>query len=560
MRSALWREVLVVLLFFLLTIGMMGPVALAPRTTVIGWLGDNVQYVYAVGWMAQALLLGHSPFIDPRMNYPEELYLATTDLPYVSQIIVAPATWLLGPIFGYNLIVFLSFFLSGFFTYLWIRHITDSRLGGLIAGIIFLLTPYRVAHSFGHLQLTATYAIPLIFWALDSFLRTSKLHWRHWLFLAIATWLVGGNSQYYLVICVFGIVMYTLFSLSWHAWRTWLLRSIIAATSVAIGAIISALPYLWAMDSRSFVRYNIEETRIWSASPANFLLPSPYHPLWGEMIAQWRPEPLWIEKALYLSFCGLVLSGVALLWGRHRLKGRGPAWLAVASIGLILALGTDLHLANEPLHNEAPFWLPAYYMSVIPGIELMRVWSRFGLLTIFFVALLAGVGATELLRRCKPMWQLGVAGLLVLLLLIELLPGALPTATLQPRDVDQWLATQPVTTVTAALPTYHDGVNYRVLFGSIYHARHMPSYMHPAHIPPAYRDFATRAQDFPAISSLMDLRELGLDYLLLESHYYNNPYLPPWSEVSAKLAAAGVPVVATLDGVVIIDLRVLDNP
>ena len=31
----------------------------------------------------------------------------------------------------------------------------------------FLLTPYRMIQNNGHLQMTATYALPLFFWALD---------------------------------------------------------------------------------------------------------------------------------------------------------------------------------------------------------------------------------------------------------------------------------------------------------------------------------------------------------------------------------------------------------
>lgn len=46
------------------------PVLANPRTQIIGWYGDNVQFVYVTGWMSQALLLGESPFVDPRLNYP----------------------------------------------------------------------------------------------------------------------------------------------------------------------------------------------------------------------------------------------------------------------------------------------------------------------------------------------------------------------------------------------------------------------------------------------------------------------------------------------------------
>ena len=47
-----------------------------------------------------------------------------TDAPFLNMIFVAPVTWLGGPVAAYNLLVFLSHFLSGFFAYLWISRVT----------------------------------------------------------------------------------------------------------------------------------------------------------------------------------------------------------------------------------------------------------------------------------------------------------------------------------------------------------------------------------------------------------------------------------------------------
>ncbi len=166
------RDALVLVWYLLVSLYAVLPVASNPRNVILGGLGDNIHYVYIAGWSAQALLMGESPFIDPRLNYPDDLPLASNDSPYLSYLLVAPATLALGPVFGYNLAIFLSHVLSGYFTYLWARNLTGSRLAALFAGTAFMLTPFRMFRSLGHANLVATQMIPLFFWALDRCVRT----------------------------------------------------------------------------------------------------------------------------------------------------------------------------------------------------------------------------------------------------------------------------------------------------------------------------------------------------------------------------------------------------
>lgn len=551
--QALRADLAALAILAVLTLAVAHPAALQPRARVIGWPGDNLQHVYAVGWMARALLLGHSPFVDPRLNVPDGLQLMTTDLAYLSNLVVAPATWLLGPVFGYNLIILASFLLSGYVAYRWVLQLTGSRVGGLVAGAAFLLAPYRIAHAYGHLQLVVTFPLPLYFWALDSALRAERAPPWLWARLAVATLLLSATSQYYLVIGLVGALVYGALSLSAPGLWMGLRRGATVALASGVGALVGTLPYLAALSSRSFTPYQVAETRVWSADPLNFLLPAPYHPLWGQLVAAARPEPYWIEKGLYVGIVALALAGYALVAGRATLRGRAAPWAATALVGLVLALGTDLHLANVPLSPDAPIWLPAYYLGQLPGLSLMRVWARFGVLTILFVALLAGGGAATLVRRAGRR-AVPVGGALLLLVILDMAPGRLPSALIGPRPADRWLAAQPAASTAAALPASDDDVNYRVLLGSLYHGQPMPAFMHPAHMPPAYRRFAQAAADFPTPASLAALRGLGLRYLVLEQRRFDGTHAPSWPAVQAGIEAAGLPIVAELDGVTIVAL------
>ncbi len=554
LRTWLVRDGFVLLLFAVVALASIYPVAAAPRSRIMGWMGDNVQHVYITGWMAQAILLGQSPFVDPRLNYPDDLTLMATDVSYLSILSVAPITWLLGAVFSYNLIIWLGIGLSGYVTYLWVRRITGSRAGALIAGMAFLLTPYRIVHAYGHLQLVATFVLPLFFWALDGVLRSDRPTWRNLALLCGATFLVGSASQYYLIMCLIMGICYTLFMSLTRL--TYLLRyGWQMIISVGIGTLVSVLPYLGPLNDDIYTAYDIQTTRIWSADPINFVLPSKLHPIWGTLVEHIRPEPLWIEKTLYIGIIAGLLALVGLCWPTRLHVRQRLTWIGVALVAAVFALGTDLHINNEPLQASDPFWLPAYYLAHMPFMTFMRTWARFGIITIFFVCMLAGLGATYLIQRLP--WRPGIAtAVLGVLLVVDLLPGRVQVSPLTPRPVDQWLARQPGDFAVAVLPTNNADVNYRAIYGSLLHAKHMTAFNHPNHLPAAYRDFAQRAVDFPAPASLQAMRALGITYVLVERRFFDGINAPEWDSVVTQIEhLPDASIVTELDGVVVLVLE-----
>jgi hypothetical protein len=547
------RDWLALLLFTLAALAVLAPIMPALRSRVVGWPGENVQYAYMTGWMSRALLLGQSPFVDPRLNYPDTLLLTATDVPYVSNLLVAPFAWLLGPTFAYNLIILLSFVFSGYFTYLWILRLTGSRAGGLIAGLAFLLAPYRIAESYGHLQMVCTYALPLFFWALDQALEPPTPTWRALLLLAGATWLVGGASQYYLVICLVCGASYTLLSalprLGYLLYQGWRLLA-----GVAIGAVASALPYFSALRSDLYTTYQIADTRIWSVDPLNFILPARLHPLWGSLVERMRPEHFWIEKTLYIGVVAGLLALLALIGRDNPQRRRSLIWLGVAIVAAVFALGTDLHINNQPLQADAPFWLPAYYFAHLPFIGFMRAWSRFGIIVVLFVALLAGMGAVRIAGWAR--WPHAALVLVGALLVLDLLPGTVESSSLAPRPIDRWLAQQPGDFAVAVLPARDSLTNYQAAFGSLFNGKYLTAYNHPEHIPSAYSAFAERAATFPDARSIHALHGMGLRYLLLEKRLFDGAHWPAWGKVEAALAhSSEAQIVADVDDVVVVGFR-----
>ncbi len=547
------RDALPLLFFCGIALLAMSPVLATPRTHILGLPGDNLQYAYITGWVAQALRMGASPFVDPRLNYPDDLLLTGTDAPFLSVILAAPATWALGPVFGYNLIIFVSHILTGYFTYLWLLTLTGSRAGAIIAGLLFMLAPYRTIRSYAQLNLISTQAIPLFFWALHHALTCPQRgELRLWL-LGAATLLVGLLSQYYLIICLTTGIAYALL-LNWRQPLTLLIPGWRIAFSVAIGALLSALPYLSSLST--YAAYGVARTRLWSADPLNFLLPPTTHPLWGTLVASFRSEPYIGEKTLYVGIVALVLAGLGYWRGPAQLRQHRTVWLGTVLVGFVFALGTDLWLNNTPLSISHPFWLPAYYLAHLPLIGSMRVWARFGIITIFFIALLAGLGAAWLVaRQPRRIGQLATLALLIVLIGFDFMPANLGTTALGPRAVDTWLAAHPDDFAVAFLPPENDLVNYRAMFGSLYHGKHLPAFMHSRHMPSSYRRYMLATLSFPSPAALHELQTLQIRYIILDSHAYTGWRGPAWADLAPQIEQEPrLHFVTELDGYVVLEL------
>jgi hypothetical protein len=548
------RDILALVFFAMVSLAAMYPVIPQPRSRVSGPPGDNIQYAYMTGWVAQSLLLHRSPLVDPRLNYPDDLALPATDAPFLSMLVVAPATWVFGPVFGYNVIIFFSFVLSGYFTYLWILSLTGSRAGGLVAGLGFLLMPFHYVQSYGHLQLISTQMLPLFFWSLDRVLHADPPSRSELRLLGGATFLVGCMSQYYLVIALVTGGIYALLTLlprfSYVVRNGWPV-----VVQVFFGSLLSTLPYLTILNAGLYDPYNIGRTRIWSAEPLNFVLPAPYHPLWGSIMARVNPDPRWIEKSLYLGIVTAGLALLALLWPKSPYRKRNLVWGGVALAAAIFALGPDLHWRGEALSEHNPFWLPAYYLANLPLVNIMRVWSRFGVITLLFVMALAGVVAAQLAQRLGRRFM-PVLLILLALIVVDFLPGQTPSIGLEPRPIDLWLARQPGDFAVAFLPPDNDVATYRAMFGSLFHSKQMPAFNHPNHQPRSYRDFARLAADFPSPHSIGELRRLGYRYLVLDRALYSGWRAAYSKDVEAGIARApNLQVVGEVEGFVIVTFK-----
>jgi len=528
--------------FTILTCVMTYPVIFRMNELIGGGGGDGTYYVWLIRWYQKALFELHiSPFYTPYLNYPQGWYLVTIDTTPAMVALGLPVNLLFGPVVGYNFAMLFSFLLAGWGMYLWVRHLTENNLAGLVAGTIFAFIPYHMAHYIvGHLNVAGIQWFPLYFWGLYDLLKQDKFFWKPVLMASISAVLISLTSPYYLYMTVLmsgvfilGFIVFKGYRQlkKWIFWKSLLAFGLL--TSLLVG--LSLLPYFDPNARNGLTSFSVDMASRYSASPTDFVLPSVWHFLWGTWIDNTFQPGFSNEATLYigvLSFILMVLSWVK--WRKLQRPQIIGISLTVALAGFILALGIDLHWLGHKVVVLPPFLqlvfhrtdlpqinLPAYYLfRYLPFFSKMRVMMRFGVFTLIFASLMAGLGTHLFLGSFSTKSRKWVALILLVLVFIDFYPGPFnDMAPIGGSPTYTWLATQPDTGAVAIFPFSEESGQRAVYNTLLYNKPFLGGHFNASH-PEQYVRITPVMEGFPSADSVNLLRQLGVAYVIVDSTQY----------------------------------------
>jgi hypothetical protein len=544
--------------FIGMSIVMTYPLIMKMRTEALGGGGgDGTYFIWLVAWYQKAIFQLHiSPFFAPGLNYPQGWNLATTDITPAMVALALPGSLLVSPTFGYNFAMLLSFILSGWAMYLWVRHLTGDSFAGLLAGTVFAFIPFRMAHFLiGHLSLAGTQWFPFYFWGLFDLLKQEKFSWKPILMAGIAAGLIGLTSPYYVymtgLITVFFLLGFILFKgykrfKNPAFWKNLLAFGLLALLLVGL----SMLPYLRLNSENGLASRSADYLNRYSASPTDFMIPSIKQFLWGDWVIKTFHPQIFQEATLYIGAVAFVLALFA--WTKRRqLRHPELADIAIltAAAGFVLSLGIQLHWLGQivvslprflqPIFNRTSMpniHLPAYYLFLyLPFFAKMRVMMRFGLFTLIFSSLLAGLGAYLLTKSASHRVKRWVAIGLLVLVFIDFYPGVLTGFSVtQARPVDSWLAAQPDTGAIAQFPFSEESDQGQVYDTLVSQKPFLGGYFN-ANSPEQFQRITSTMQAFPSQDSVDLLRQLGVSYVVVDSSHYGH-----FSDVDGKIQTLGL--------------------
>ena len=410
-RLASLRNELFVLLFFLSTwVVLTFPVALH-FDRLPGDNRDNLLWTWQIGWLERSILT-HSSFLhDPNVFYPVGIDLFSFNFS-LNCLLAFPFALFYGPVFAYNVIFALSFVLSGYTMYRLVCYFTRNSLAGVLSGLIYGFSPYRMAHGLGHFEIIGTFWIPLFVLYLHKTMTGKKRS--DAIVAAIFFVLTALTSGYYAAIASVLLVVLVVaaflasrlrFQFTRSKWSVWL--SVPSATEVkryfrlalvfSLLCFIVLLPYAVYVGNKAPKR-TVEESVRYSADPIDYVTPNFLSPDFGQIAYKLRPQIYdAAEHNLYLGAITLVLSFYALAKVRRRAV---KTYAIVAIAFFVLSLGPILHFLDKPVMLAGHYVLMPYILlSNLPFFLSMRAVSRFGLVVILSACVIAGIGIADLTRR-----------------------------------------------------------------------------------------------------------------------------------------------------------------
>lgn len=549
-----------------MTLVMTYPLVLHMSDSIVGQVGDNIYFIFLIAWYQKAWFsLGISPFFHPGLNYPQGWNLASTDTSLATTLFGLLPNLIAGPTFGYNVAMIVTFVLSGWTMFIWVRRLTGSKSAAIIAGTIYAFLPYRMAHFLiGHLNLSGTAWFPLYFMGLHGLFHDRDLgEWRSILLTSLSLGLIGFTSMYYLymtlIITLVWVAAYLLM-VNRHLlkdrafWRRIALTSVISFLPV----LFSVLPFIGLNSQGGLASRPLSYMSMYSASPTDFFLPSTQHFLLGNWVGSNFDRSLWIEATLYIGIFALCLSVLAFI---KRNEMGQTAFLKVAVIvaicAFILALGTDLHWLSQRVEikvpeffhgvinrDSVPIPMPSYLLvKYLPFFSKMRAIMRIGFFVLILTSAMAGIGAAWLQRRSgtkrAPIVMVG----LLALVLFDFYPRPYTELSkIEARPVDIWLASQPGQGALIQFPFIQNEDQDQVFY-TLTHGKPYVGGFFSANQPEQYLRIRPVLESFPNREGAALLRSMGVHWIFFDTQRYED-----FALVAEQVQALGYVFVDTIDG------------
>jgi hypothetical protein len=374
-------------LFFLaLTIAVTWPLAAGLGRVVPSDYGDPLYAAWAMAWVMRQVgrmltgdLQALTHFFGANQLHPEPAALALSDH-FVGQALpLAPVYWITGnAVLTLGLAYLVAFWLCGFCMWLLARELTGSVLAGVLAGSIFAFNEFFTRFELSHLQILSAHWMPLAIYGLRRYFAHGQP--RGLVIAALSMILLNLSAGYYMLMFPPFVVLYVAWELTarrrWLDGTTWR-HLLITGAVVAAGTAPFVWPYLQAQQRLGF-RRTATETAAMAATVDGYLDSG---------------------RRLFAAYaCAALALAIALVRRATRGHSAMPL-LGFTCTALLLAFW--MSLGPDPRWGADSYPAVGLYRVLqawVPGMGAIRVTSRFAVVFLMFLSILAAHGAAWIAR------------------------------------------------------------------------------------------------------------------------------------------------------------------
>jgi hypothetical protein len=380
---------------------------------------DGLLAMWFLKWLPFAISHGHNPLVTDYVDSQVGVNLMWNGSMPLVDLVFAPVTSTLGPVFSYNLVATLAVALSAWSAFLLISRYVERRVAAGVGGLLYGFSPYMMAHLLGHPALFIVFIPPLIFLLLDDALvrqRRGPISTGILLGLLAAAQLLIGQEILLLTALVGALVIVLLVSLdpgtvrgrAPHAARAF-------GTAAVVFLVVCAVPLGVQFFGPQRLHGVVNGPDTFVSDVLGFALPSSLQaiaPSWAVAISDRFTGGLAEATNAYLGVGLLLLLGYATwrFWSR-------PVIRVAALIGVflaILSLGQAIHIAGRVTH------IPVFVVAL--AFPLLQRWIPARLMLYGVTLLWLGIIKLPILDNILPvrlMLFVFLAAAVVLALLVD---------------------------------------------------------------------------------------------------------------------------------------------
>jgi hypothetical protein len=498
--------------FCALSVLLFLPLSLHPASRTLGWGPDERLFLWTLGWDVHALL--HQPLrpFDANIFFPERHTLAYSENLLGSALLGAPVLLATGNlVLTANLVVLAAYALSGAGAYFLARRIGLGTGGAAIAGVVYAFAPPHF-FRYAQLHLATVQWMPFALGFLHAYAGERR---RRDLLAACAFFTLqtatSGHAGLFLGLAGLGLLAYL-------ALRgrlpppSRLARDVGLAGGVVLGA-SGALLWPYHQVRRDVgLRRDVGGLEKASANAGSWIAsPTHVHRTLLSLVPAAERRAATARSFLFPGWLTLALAALAL--ARPRRLGDAAFYGLLAAAAFWICLGPR-------------FGLYAALYRILPGFDFVRVPTRFGILWLVSLAVLAGAGFESSTARLAARARRLAAAACLALLVTEFaaLPLEAPSYSVEVPDVDRWLAGRSGPVVELPVSDPADGMRasgrhtHYMLHSTVHWLPLVNGYS--GWQPPLHDRLFRELASFPDATSLASLEALGVRWVVVHRGAY----------------------------------------
>jgi len=428
----------------------------------------------------------------------------------------------------YNIVILLTFAISGIGMYLLMLYLTKNKLAALISALIYSFAPFKLIHSVGHLHLTGMW-LPFVYLYLHKFIR--KQTWKNLIILftfTILTFLTGFHYFIYLP-----IVFLVFISSAWLLKKIKLSKKNIIKLIIFIITLVILIspiiiPYLKAKTEYNQIR-TIELIEACSPDLIDYLIPPIlYHKLYScrannEINVSFG---IIVTTLLILSIIYLLKTETKKL-NRH-LKLNAFIYATTGLIAFMISFGFYIQLTSND--NIGILGIYNLFYHLIPGFSGIRATGRYSIFLLISICFFIGYAINIWDKNNKNIFKKIITIFIIItLMLIEF--SSVPAVTFsynltsKPQfKLNQWMKNQPDDNIFIELPIGVDmdsTINYDIfnVYNSRYHFKKIIN-GYSGYYPPGYLNLVKKLKTFEPENDLNLIKKFKADYIIFHFDKY----------------------------------------